>query len=93
MNRSRCDEHRRFVTVRHVACARPTGGTHGLTTQALKLLMSIGFPLENTKGRSPVEPLPWRIIYALAGGSCISYRGGTISLAQRVLSINVLDVY
>ena len=28
------------------------------------------------KGRSPVELQPWRIIYALAGGSCISYRSG-----------------
>ena len=28
------------------------------------------------KGRSPVELQPWRIIYALAGRSCISYRGG-----------------
>jgi hypothetical protein len=27
------------------------------------------------KGRIPVELQPWRIIYALAGRSCISYRG------------------
>jgi hypothetical protein len=28
------------------------------------------------RGRDPVEPRPWRILHALAGGSCISYRGG-----------------
>jgi hypothetical protein len=36
-----------------VHCARPTRGTHGLTTQAFKLLMSIGIPLENTKRPEP----------------------------------------
>ena len=38
----------------------PHGGTHGLTTRALKLLMSIGIPLENTKRpeprRAPASP-------------------------------------
>ena len=38
-----------------VACARPTGGSHGRTTVAFTLLMSIGIPLENTK-----RPLPRR---------------------------------
>ena len=33
-DRSRCDEHGRVVTVRHVACARPTGDSHGRTTRA-----------------------------------------------------------
>src|SRR5215208_5460388 len=30
--RSRCDEHGRVATVRHVACARPTGDTHARIT-------------------------------------------------------------
>jgi hypothetical protein len=31
---------------------------------------------EHYRGRSPVGPRPWRILYALAGGSCIGYRVG-----------------
>jgi hypothetical protein len=30
------------------------------------------------KAGAPYEPRPWRIIYALAGGKCMSYRGGAI---------------
>jgi hypothetical protein len=30
------------------------------------------------KGQSSVEPRPWRITYALAGGSCMAYRCGAI---------------
>ena len=37
-----------------------------------------GQQYKHYKGRSPGEPGSCRIIYALAGGSCISYRGGAI---------------
>src|SRR5215211_5355278 len=68
-------------------CARPTGGSHGRTTRgpaqrrggrkakaALEGGPSTKRGQGQHKGRSPVELQPWRIIYALAGGSCISYR-------------------
>jgi hypothetical protein len=42
-------------------CARPTGDRHGLTTRALKLLMSIGIPLENTKRPEP-RRAPTRLV-------------------------------
>src|SRR5215216_577876 len=64
-DRSRCDEHEGVVPVRH-ACARHTGGSHVRTTRALALLMSIGIPLENTKGPEPrtvgVMGAPTRLI-------------------------------
>ena len=40
----------------HESLARvcpPTEGSHGCTTEAFKLLMSIGIPLENTKRPEP----------------------------------------
>jgi hypothetical protein len=39
-------------------CARPTGGSHGLTTEAFTLLMSIGILLEIPKGPEPESPGP-----------------------------------
>ena len=42
-----------FHAVRHGVLYPSTGGSHGLTTRALKLLMSIGIPVENTKRLQP----------------------------------------
>jgi hypothetical protein len=39
-------------------CARPTGGSHGLTTEAFTLLISIGILLEIPKGPEPESPAP-----------------------------------
>jgi hypothetical protein len=46
------------LAARYIECARPTGRTHGRTTGTPVLLISIGIPLEISKGRSPVEPRP-----------------------------------
>jgi hypothetical protein len=42
-----------------------------------------GQQYKHYKGQSPVEHRPCRIIYALAGGSCISYRGKAKGRALR----------
>jgi hypothetical protein len=48
------------LAARYIECARPTGGSHGLTTEAFTLLMSIGIPLENTKRPEPRRaPARW----------------------------------
>ena len=47
-DRSRWAEHGGSLQLPSWRCARPTGGSHGRTTEALTLLMAIGIPLENT---------------------------------------------
>jgi hypothetical protein len=55
--RSRCAEHGEEVKVLRRVCS-PHRGSHGRTARALKLLMSIGIPLENTKRPDPKSPDP-----------------------------------
>ena len=45
--RSRCAEHEGSLQLPSWRCARPTGGSHGRTTEAFTLLTAIGILLEN----------------------------------------------
>jgi hypothetical protein len=56
--------------VTHPECARPTGWSHGRTTEAFTLLISIRFSLEIPKGPGHPEGYPGPVVIQLV--ACVA---------------------